>query len=80
MVCVFDLHDISFPLGDSLCCEGHRAAIGNGITNTDAEAVMKEPEDNNPLFAREALTRPYAKDNMDEATASGTNGLLHDTE
>jgi hypothetical protein len=32
-------------------------AISDGIANTNAEAVVEEPEIDNPLYAREKLPR-----------------------
>ena len=59
----------------AMCDEGHRAAISDGITNTNAEAIMKEPEVNNPNISPFSIITPSSKTGLDDL-GSGERKVL----
>ncbi|KAH3683661.1 hypothetical protein WICPIJ_005345 [Wickerhamomyces pijperi] len=60
----------------------HGVGIGNGVTNTNRETVVKQPEVNHLLNVTEQLGTGFwalfSHDNVDQTTIRGTNSLLVD--
>ena len=73
---VDDLRHVALPVGDGWRDVSHRSRIGDGVANTNTEAIVEQPVVDDHLQSSEKWCALLSEHDVNKTTLRSTNSLL----